>query len=451
MKTGGYQPVYGTNPASSNLPNGQRNSGLAFNYFKISFTGNPSPNTAFLAELSDSARFPDTSGRSTQTADCIPSQNYLNGNAAAPTTLTNCSIVNASQAAYNAGETGFAPGFNNLWIQTSIPNSGLYLRVGHVQNNEGPSTGGFIGGDYYWGGQLGITKGPFNAYIGYGFPTPPPPTTPSTTRRIPARPSRSKPTTRSTWARVRQHRRDVQQLHRLQLDQWDPSAVLCNGAGGTQRYFANTAAVPFTTCGAGFTPVTYTNTAPITGYYLGAAANNPTYSGTAAAPAAFTTPGLVLTNPINMVGGHIQFVYGKARLYLAGTYHLGNDPYTGAAWVGPLSGNFVADYGPYSPGTGNTGKWTYEAQGLAVQYNGGMPNTNDFGGPVLDNSWTTNWAGLYWVEAAVKYWISDNTNIALGYGHSGFCPTRSCRRATVRARAASSRATARTRASCKST
>ena len=149
----------------------------------------------------------------------------------------------------------------------------------------------------------------------------------------------------------------------------------------------------------------------------------PTYSGTAAAPAAFTTPGLVLTNPINMVGGHIQIVDGKARLYLAGTYHLGNDPYTGAAWNGPLAGDFVADYGPYKAGSGNAGKWTYEAQGLAVQYNGGLPNTNDFGGPILDNSWASNWAGLYWVEAAVKYWVSDNTNIALGYGHSGLLPS----------------------------
>ena len=99
VKTGGYGPAFGNIPPSGNLPNGQRNSGLAFNYFKLSLTGNPSPNTAFLVELGDSARFPDTSGRSTQTADCIPSQNYLNGNAAAPTTLTNCSIVNASQAA----------------------------------------------------------------------------------------------------------------------------------------------------------------------------------------------------------------------------------------------------------------------------------------------------------------------------------------------------------------
>ena len=48
VKTGGYQPVFGASPPSNNLPNGQRNAGQGFNYFKLTFSGNPSPNVAFL-------------------------------------------------------------------------------------------------------------------------------------------------------------------------------------------------------------------------------------------------------------------------------------------------------------------------------------------------------------------------------------------------------------------
>lgn len=85
------------------------------------------------------------------------------------------------------------------------------------------------------------------------------------------------------------------------------------------------------------------------------------------------------------------------------------------------------DYGSFRAGglTGirhNRGKWTYEAQGFAVQYNGQTQSTNDIGGPILDNSWTTNYGGTCWVEGGIKYWMSDNSYSHLGYGHTGLLP-----------------------------
>ncbi len=439
VKTGGYQPVWGNNPPSGNFANGAHNQGQGFNYFKITFSGNPSPNVAFLVELSDSARMATGTGTSTQTTDCIPTQNYLNGNAGQAATLTNCSIVNAAQAAYNDGETGFNPGFNNLWVQTQIPTSGIYLRMGHVQNNEGPTGGSWLGGDYYYGAMIGITKGPLNGYVGFGYGN-----AAATNQTL-----LNVPNTAQTFT--------VEADYTLKLGagavnvggmynnytgenslMWDPSAIACVGTtpivagvgtAGQTKFFANTAAVPFAGCGAGFTPLTRVGGAPVTGYYLSAQNNNPTITGTlvpgvttaslTAPVGSFTTPGLVVNNPIGMLGGHLIFTYGKARLYLAGTTHLGNDPYTGAAWAQGLTGNFVFDYGPFRGGVGNAGKWTFRAEGFTVGFNGGLPNVNDFGGPVLDNSWTTNWNGLYWLHTAVRYWLADFTQVSLGFGHAG--------------------------------
>jgi len=448
VKTGGYEPIWGNVPPSGNYANGSRDSGQTFNYFKMSFTGTPSANTAFLVELGDSSRPADSSGRSTQTADCIPENNFLDGNAAQPLSTQYCSIVNASQAAYENGETGFAPGFNNLWIQTQIPNSGIYLRAGHVQNNEGPALGtGFLGGDYYWGGQLGITHGTFNAYVGYGFGN-----GANTNLVINNDPYPEQAFTAeadNTFKLSKDFSINLGVMYAnytgYSMLAWDPSAVECIGttavvAGvgtvGQTRFFANTMAVPFATCGAGFAPVTYASGAPITGYYLGTGNNNPTVSGTLVpgvatasltAPTAnagmgYITPGLALTTPMSMIAGHINVIDGKWHLYLAGIYHLGNDPYTGSPYVGALAGQAKLDYGPITALPGNAGKWTYEIQGQAIQFNGALPNTNDFGGPILDNSWASNWGGLYWANLIVKYWISDQTNLAIGYGVAGLLP-----------------------------
>jgi hypothetical protein len=198
------------------------------------------------------------------------------------------------------------------------------------------------------------------------------------------------------------------------VSEWDPAAVICTGAGGQTRYFANTAAVPFTACGAGL--------APITGAYLSVAANNPTISGTASAAFSNSTPGLAVFQPVSMIGGHIVFNYGNARLYLAGSYRLGNDPYTGSAFVGPLTGYYELSFGPLTSRAGNRGKWTYESKGFAAQFNGLTPNTNYFGGPALENSWNTNFSGLYWVSAYAKYWTSNESAIALGFAHTGLLP-----------------------------
>ncbi len=105
----------------------------------------------------------------------------------------------------------------------------------------------------------------------------------------------------------------------------DPAAVMCTGAGGGIKYFANTKAVPFTTCGAGYNPITYANGTAITGAYLSPLNNNPTVTGTAAAPISFTTPGLAVFEPVSMLGGHLQFTWPNVRLYLGGTYRPGID------------------------------------------------------------------------------------------------------------------------------
>ncbi len=449
QRTNGYNPAVGTAPggSASSLPIGQVNRGVSFMYQKVSLTGTPSPNTAFLVEFGDSVRPVQTSGSSnsaSSNAYCTPSsgQNFLNGNLAEPTTLSNCSATNASGAEYNNGEPGGAFGYNNIWIQTSIPNSGIYLRAGHVQNNEGPTGGSWLGGDYYWGVMLGITKGNFNGYIGAGVGN-----SASTNNALDNEPyTAQNMTIQADYTFPIAPRASINlgamytNYTGYSSSEWDPSAVICTGANGATRYFANTAAVPFSTCGTAtsggvtqtLTPLTYANGTAITGAYLSAANNNNTISGTGCScipgttPGNYvyslSTPGLVLTAPISQIGAHLIFTYNNARLYLAGTYRFGNDPYTGKAWVGNTTGDFVFDLGPWRAGPGNHGKLTYEAQGFAAGFNAMTQNVNYFGGPILDNTWQTAFGGEYWVETAFKYWVSDNVNLAVGVGRSGLLP-----------------------------
>jgi hypothetical protein len=428
---GQFQPNLGNTPPSGRFPNGNHNQGVAFYYQKISFTGTPSPNTSFLVEMGNSARPSQDTGTTTDTsAYCTPEENYLNGNASIPVNANGCTTSAAGAADFNNGETGYLFSANNTWIQLQNPNTGWYFRTGHVQVNEGPTGGSWLGGDYFWGAFLGITKGPFNAYVGYGFDNSA--ATNLSLLGIPY-PSQNFVAEADYSFNLSRLNINIAGMYSNYTGQsssnWDPSAVLCTGALGAAKYFANTQSSPFTTCPAGYTTTTYATGTPIEGYYLSPQANNPTYPTTStgilpSGGASNTTPGLVLENPISMLAGHIILTYNKVRLYLAGQYHLGNDPYTGSPWVGALNGDFVLDIGPWRAGglTGadhNHGKWTYEAQGFAVQFNGATPNTNYFGGPILDNSWTTNYNGLYWVEAAVKYWVSDNVFAAIGYGHTG--------------------------------
>jgi hypothetical protein len=446
QRTNGYGPALGTAPGGNagNIPIGQFNHGVSFFYQKISLTGTPSPNTAFLIEFGTSVRPVQAAGTSAATtAYCTPSsgQNFLNGNLAEPTTLSDCSSTNAGAAQYNNGEPGGAFGYNNIWIQTSIPSSGIYLRVGHVQNNEGPTGGSWLGGDYYWGAMLGITKGNFNGYIGAGVGN-----SAATNNTLDNSPYTAQNiTVQADYTFPISHKFSVNlgamwtNYTGYSSSEWDPSAVICAGANGATRFFANTAAVPFTTCGTAtsggvtqtLAPLTYANGTAITGAYLSAANNNNTISGTGCTciPASATnqtfslsTPGLVTTMPISQVGAHLIFTYANARLYLAGTYRFGNDPYTGAAWTGNTTGDFVFDLGPWRAGPGNHGKVTWEAQGFAAGFNSLTQNNNYFGGPILDNSWSTNYGGQYWVESAFKYWVSDNVNVAVGYGRAGLLP-----------------------------
>jgi hypothetical protein len=284
---------------------------------------------------------------------------------------------------------------------------------------------------------LGITHGPLNGYVGYGFGDAA--ATNFTLNNTPY----------SDQEFVAELDYTIKLSNQLNVNlggyysnytgyagvQWDPAAILCVGPAGANasstRYFANTAGSPFVSCNPdgkspGFTPLVYHNGTPITGYYLGTVANNPTLA-TAAGGISTTTPGLAIGTPNTMVGGHAIITDGNARLVLEGTIKLGNDPYTGAAWLGNLGGEFLFDYGPWRAGglTGadhNRGKWTYEAQGFAVQFNGQTQSTNVVGGPILDNSWTTNYGGTFWVEGGIKYWISDTMYAYLGYGHTGLLP-----------------------------
>jgi hypothetical protein len=424
----GYGPSFGNTPAGNSFTNGQRNSGLSFNYTKVSFTGTPSANTSFLMELSTTTRPSSNSGSSSTAAYCLPQQNFLNGNVA-QTNGVNCSTTaTAGQAPYADGETGFLVGVNNLWYQMSIPQSGLYLRLGHVQTNEGPAGGYWLGGDYFWGGMLGLTSGNFNGYVAVGAGNAA--NTNLLLDNIPN--SVGKLVVEADYSfKVGKGNFNLGGMYTLTTgdnsNQWDPAAVLCTGAGGTSRIFANTAAVPFTSCGVGFTPITYANTAPITGAYLSPANNNPTPTGTTICPintssatcANFITPGLAVNQNISWIGAHAIMQYGNARLYLAGTLHMGNDPYTGKAYVGNTSGSFLFDYGPYKAQAGNTRKFTYEAGGWVVGFNAATGNNNYFGGPNLPNTINTNPQGLYWFQTQVKYWASDTSFISLGFGHYG--------------------------------
>jgi hypothetical protein len=448
QRTNGYNPAAGDAPggAPSNIPIGQFNHGVSFLYQKLSFAGTPSANTAFLVEMGTSDRPVQASGTSnsaSSNAYCTPSsgQNFLNGNLAEPTTLADCSATDASGAEYNNGEPGGAFGYNNIWAQVSIPNSGLYLRAGHVQNNEGPSGGSWLGGDYYWGVMLGMTKGNFNGYIGAGVGNSASTNntldnSPYTAQNVTIEADNTFPITSKFSVNVGAMYTNYTGYSSLE---WDPSAVICTGANGATRYFANTAAVPFTSCGTatsgGVTqtlmPLIYANGAPITGAYLSAANNNNTISGTGCTCVAasatnqtysLSTPGLVLTQPISQIGAHLILTYGNARLYLAGTYRFGNDPYTGTTFAGNETGDFVFDLGPFRAAPGNHGKMTYEAQGFVAGFNSLTQNNNYFGGPILDNSWQTAFGGEYWLETAVKYWVSDNVNLAVGMGRSALLP-----------------------------
>ncbi len=131
-------------------------------------SGTPSANTAYDFQFSNQTFPATTTGISTTTNECVSLGNYLNGNVAEPGSLANCSVANANQAAYQAGEPSILFGVQQIWLQQSLPKSGLYLRAGHLQQSEGPVGLTWLGGDYFWGAMLGISHGPLNAYLTYG-------------------------------------------------------------------------------------------------------------------------------------------------------------------------------------------------------------------------------------------------------------------------------------------
>jgi hypothetical protein len=415
--------------AQSTFASGQHNQGETYNYAQLGITGQPALNTAFLVQFSSAVRPSTTTGTSTVSPGyCLPQQqNFLNGNAAESSTLTTCNST-ASQASYADGLNQWVPSFQNVWLQQSIPNSGLYLRVGHLQMVSNPYSPVFLGGDYFWGAMLGISKGPFGALISYGTGNSAATNltldnTPYTHGKLFAEADYTFHFGGGQILVTGMYQNYTGGASTL----WDPSAVICTGTGanaGGSRYFANTAAVPFTTCGAGYSPITYTNGTAITGAYLSQAANNPTVSAlTAGGTASFTTPGLATSvNQTGVLGG-ITADFGKLHASFSGSIKLGNDPYTGAPWVGNLAGAWLVDYGPWRPGTpGNHGHFTYETQGYAIQFNGLLSNQYPLSSSALSNSWASNFGSQYWAEVGVKYWTSDNTYFNIGYGRSGLLP-----------------------------
>ena len=170
-------------------------------------------------------------------------------------------------------------------MQTQIPNSGLYLRMGHVQNNEGPTGGSWLGGDYYYGAMIGITHGPFNGYVGYGFSNPA--TTNLTLLNIPT--SQQTFTIEADYTlKLGEGAVNVGGMYNNYTGEnslmWDPSAIMCVGttpvvAGvGTAGQRSSSRTRPrcrSRRCGAGFAPLTRVGGAPVTGYYLSAAEQQP--------------------------------------------------------------------------------------------------------------------------------------------------------------------------------
>ena len=416
------------NNQQSAFVNGQRNQGQTYNYSQLSIAGQPAPNTSFFVQLGAGVRPSTSTGSSTVSPGyCLPQQNFLNGNTAEAATLTNCGST-ASQASFADGLNNFIPSYQNVWIQQSIPNSGVFLRVGHVQMLNNPSAPLFLGGDYFWGAMLGINKGPFGGFIAYG--TGNSATTNLTLDNTPYTHGKFFAEADYTF-KVGSGKILVTGMYQNYAGGnstlWDPAAVICTGSGATaggSRFFANTAAVPFTSCGVGYTPITYTNGAPITGAYLSQANNNPTLSAlTAGGTASFITPGLATSvNQTGVLGG-ITADFGKLHASFSGSIKLGNDPYTGAPWLGNLAGAWLVDYGPWRPGTpGNRGHFTFETQGYAIQFNGMLTNQYPSSSTALSNSWAANFGSQYWAEVGVKYWTSDSTYFNLGYGHSGLLP-----------------------------
>jgi hypothetical protein len=426
-RTASYLQAPDNDPQSS-FANGQHNQGETYNYSQLAIAGQPSLNTAFLVQFGAGVRPSSNTGSSTVSPGyCLAQQNYLNGNAAESSTLTNCNST-ASQAAYADGLNNFVPSFQNVWIQQSIQNSGVFLRVGHLQMATNPEIPLFLGGDYFWGGMLGISKGPLGAFIAYG--TGNSAATNLALDNVPYAHGKLFAETDYTF-HVGHGQILVTGMYQNYTGGnstlWDPSAVMCTGAGATAggaRYFANTKAVPFTSCGPGYSPITYTNGAPITGAYLSQANNNPTLTTlTAGGTASFITPGLATeVNQTGVLGG-ITADFGKLHASFSGSIKLGNDPYTGAPWVGNLAGAWLVDYGPWRPGVrGNHGRFTYETQGYATQFNGMLSNQLPLSSSALSNSWSSNFGSQYWAEVGVKYWTSDNTYFNIGYGRAGLLP-----------------------------
>jgi len=458
-RTGGYGAAYGTSPGGNigNAPIGQFSRGVSFSYDNLSFSGTPSANTAFLIQLSDSIRPVQATGNSSaggQADVCSPSysgQNFLNGNLAIPAAQAFCSPQNAPGSLYYNGEPGGSLGYNNIWGQVSIPKSGIYFRAGHVQNNEGPTGGSWLLGDYYWGAQIGMTKGNFNGYVGAGVGNSTSTNTvqeniPNQVQEFVIEADYTFPVTNKFSVNVGG---DYVVLTGENSQEWDPQAITCVGANGALAYVATTAAQTGNGCGSvtatgrgylptpALTPVAYVNGAPVQGAYLSQINNSPTYSGTGCSciPASaggpgvpgnfiysLSTPGLAGSTPIAQVGAHLIFTYANARLYLAGSMRLGNDPYTGTAFTGNTTGDFLFDIGPWRSGPGNHGKLTYEAQGFAAGFNGLTQNQYYFAGAALNNSWSTNIGGQYFLETGVKYWVSDNVSLGVGVGRMGLLP-----------------------------
>ena len=404
----GPQPMYVMGQNSNTT--GEMGHGLGMQYLSLIFGGNPDDRSQWLVKLTNLDRYSNTNFYPAATP----------GVCVTPT-------VGVAGAACNAGNSGAldADGLltnfvrmQDMWYQYTSP-GGVYAKFGKFQQDEGPKqvTGTQWGmSDYVNGVRLGWRNAQFNAQVGYGFED-----TSAQNNLLYGIPSSSV----VTWVQG-----DYQIDKHLDIGAylsnysgyhssfWDASAVNCvsTPAGAkTSKVIPLVAGQAYTAggCGAGFAPIVYG--AP------GAAAGLPVTGAYINGTSLTTAPGAQVPHETTL-GGTIVANYGQLRLVLEGTDRLGNDPTTGAGYLGNLTGFFQADYGPFTGASGVHGKYTVSLGGFAAGMNGLGPGFGYYASPAIWTQFSTNFSDYYFLWGGVKKWLTDTATIGVYYVNMGLLP-----------------------------
>jgi hypothetical protein len=404
----GPQPMYvmGQNTNTT----GQLGHGLGMQYLSLQFGGNPDDRSQYLVKLTNLDRYSNTNFYPAQTPSVCTST--VVGVAAAACTAANVQPLDADGILTNFVR------LQDMWYQYTSP-GGVYAKIGKFQQDEGPKqvTGTAWGfADYVNGARIGWRNAQFNIQTGYGFED-----TAAQNNLLYGIPASSI----TMWVQG-----DVQLNSHLDIGGyysnysgyhssiWDASAINCvsTAAGAkTSKVIPLVAGQVYTAggCGAGFAPIVYG--AP------GAAAGLPVTGAYINGTSTTTAPGAQVPHE-SFLGGTIVANYGALRLVLEGTDHLGNDPTTGAAWQGNLSGFFQADYGPFFGVPGVHGKYTVELGGFAAGMNGLGPGFGYYASPAIWTQYSTNFSDYYFLWGGVKKWITDTATIGVYYVNMGLLP-----------------------------